>query len=247
MRTALLVILGLALALSVSAAWALDHDDENVADGLIPDTPGWDPDGAGPRPPLPGGASDNFVQLWGGGWSSGVYDDDGRPDPWINIMGDGSIERMDVTCDIELYCYEWLSANNVYFHLKGDDYSPRSAVIKGLVKSNNGEWVGVEVDPDKNLLQLKGTTDGFGRDLTEAPGYAPIPVDWQLSEDGVTWRPPDSVGWGTSNTVYAYWWLLAKGDPCDHEFWFKVTISPKYHQPDGQYVYDPAVVVEPVL
>jgi len=247
MRTLAFVLLAAVLALGATAAFAWDDDDTAVRNGLIPEASGWDPPGG--AGPLPGGASDNFVYLWGGGWWDGVYDDDGRPNPWFNTGGDPTIENITVTCDIELYCYEELSANNIYFHLKGDNYDPRSAVITGLIKSNNGQWIGIDLgSPSKNAFQLIGTLDGFGRDVKLAPGYAPIPVTWELSEDGgVTWRPADAVSWGTSNTVYAMWWLLANGTPCDHPFQFRVTIDPEYHQPDGQYVMDPVLVLDPVL
>ena len=247
MRTALLMVVALALVLSAGAAFAYDDDSPIVQNGLIPEAAGWDPPGSAGS--LPGGASDNFTYLWGGGWWDAIYDDDGGPNPWFNIGGTPGIENINVTCDIELYCYESLSANNVYFHLKGDNYDPRSAVIDGLIKSNNGEWVGIDLgDPNKNAFQLVGTTNGFGNSVVASPGYEPIPVVWELSEDGgATWRVADAVAWGTSNTVYAMWWLLANGEPCDHAFKFRITIDPKYHQPDGQYVMDPALVVDPVL
>jgi hypothetical protein len=226
----LVAIFALALLLGAGAAWA----DLAIDDGLIPDLP---------HP----GASDTFVRLTGGGAWDGVYDYDG-PNPWINIGGDPGTEDMTVTCDIELYCWEWLSANNVYFHLKGDNYAVQPAVIDGLLKSNNGEYVGIEIPQGKTLLQLVGDKDGWGRDVTKAPGYAPIPVTWELSEDaGATWRQADTIGMGANNTVYAMWWLLAQGQPCDHAFKFRITITPKYHQPDGHYKLDPRVVLDPVI
>ncbi len=233
MRKVMLLALVAAFALSAAAAFA----NPAINDGLIPEI----------NPGHLGGASDNFVELSGGGWWDGVYDYDG-PNPWINIGGSLATEDMNVTCDVELYCYESLSANNVYFHFKGDSYAPMSAVIDGLIKSNNGESVGVELPIGKTLLQLVGTTDGWGRDVTAAPGYDPIPVTWELSEDGgANWRTADDTGMGANETVYAMWWLLAAGDPCDHAFKYRITVSPKYHQPDGHYVLDPRVVVDPVL
>jgi len=229
----LVAIFALALVLSAGAAWA----NPAVDDGLIPDLP---------HP----GASDTFVTLSGGGAWDGVYDYDAGPGvghPWINIGGDPTSENITVTCDIELYAYEWMSANTVYFHLKGDTYAPMSAIIAGLMKSNNGENVGIELPVGKTLMKLVGAKDGFGRDVAASPGYHAIDVAWELSENGTTWRTADTTGMGTNNTVYAMWWLLANGQPCDHPFWFRITISPEYHQVDGHYTMDPTLVVDPVI
>jgi len=227
-----ILIAGILALLLLSAGAVLANPA--IRDGLIPELP------------VPG-ASQTFVLLSGGGWWDGIYDYDGL-DPWINEGGVGSTD-INVTCDVELYCYESLNASNVYFHYKGDVYAAQSAVIDGLLKSNNGQWVGIDLgSPNKSVFQLVGTTDGWGRDVTKAPGYAPINVLWELSEDaGQTWRVADRVSWGTSNTVYAMWWLLAQGLPCDHPFKFRITVTPMYHQVDGHYVMDPAVVVDPVV
>jgi len=237
----------LALVLSAGTAWAFDSDQAGIADGLIPDASGWSPPGG--TPALIGGASDTFVQTWGGGSWSGIYDDDAYA--WVNILGDPDAETVNVLCDIEMYVSESLDANVAYFHLKGDTYDPMSAVFTGLLKSNNGQYLGIEIPANKDITELVGTTDGLGRDVTLAQGYAPIDVLWEmrwsLNDGGWSAFTTGTDGYGNNGQVHAIWWLIDGGKPSNHNFEIRCTISPKYHQPDGQYVLDPNLVVAPEI
>ena len=230
------------LLMAMSVAYA----DKTAEDGLIPE---WN----GANLPYPeGGASETFTHTEGGySWWYGIYDYDlnlaGKA--WVNEKGTGGTAGdIDVKCDIELYCYDEIWNPKIYFHI-ADENVPPPAVVHGSLRSNNGEWIGIEVPETKNLLDLVGTTDGFGRDISDQT----IGLLWELQEVAANgtvirdWRPADTVGEGASGTIYAMWWLIAYGEPCTHYYNFRCTIKPEVHQPDGHYVLDPVVTVKPAL
>ena len=216
------------------------------------------------RPPIrtpykPDRYRTNWISQHGSGTWSGVYMRDG----WLEESASGD-PNLDVECDIELHCSQTFSNNKIYFHI-GNLYTltqaDRTAYFDGTFTSNNGMYVGICFEGTgkgpADMLQdasgytgeiqnaMVGTVDVLGRDIS---GEA-FNIKMLLSEnDGTTWDRPAAYGTDASGTIVeTLWWLLAGGDEGTHNVKWSVELLPQAHQADGNYKFDPALVVAPIL
>jgi hypothetical protein len=219
------------------------------------------------RPPIrdpfkPDRYRTNWIEQQGGGTWSGVYMKNG----WLEESSSGD-PNLEVECDIELHCSQTISNNKIYFHI-GNIYTalqnPQTdltATFDGTFSSNNGMYVGICFEGTgkgpADMLQdtggytgeikdaMVGTADVLGRDITGEAFNAKI----LLSEDGgSTWNRPFDYGTDASGTIVeTLWWLIAGGGEGTYDVKWKVEILPEAHQADGNYRFDPAIVVAPIL
>ncbi len=202
----------------------------------------------------------NWILQSGGGTWSGVY----RKDGWLEEFASGD-PNLDISCEIELHCSQTFVNNIVYFHV-GNLYNltqaQRTAYIDGTFSSNNGMYAGIcfegtgktptdmLTDESGNytgeiLNAMVGTVDVLGRDISSESFNIKI----LMSEDsGTTWQTPDVYGADSTGTIVeTLWWLIADGGEGTYNLKWSVEILPDMHQADGNYRFDPVLVVAPLL
>lgn len=211
--------------------------------------------------------SSNFVVQVGSATWAGIYRvaSGGNEADYIDLGPDGRSDVMsiEIWCDIEMYLVKTIANNKIYFHIGVPDGTEKVAYVQASFRGNNGFYVGLEQPHDgcDNISQLVGALDSRGQDVTQAPGYQPIPVTYTLADtvhngtptgwtygthDG-TYRLPDSVGQGTGPSDLGLWWGIDDGAPGLHNFEWKVSITPPVDQVDGHYKLDPVVAARPML
>jgi hypothetical protein len=241
MRTALLMVVALALVLSASAVWAVVLTDDGLAGPTA---------GTSPNPdyvPQVGGNTvlNDWVEYAGGYTSTGVYDGDDYK--WLLQSGSGG--TIDVKALIEMWCTESLDATQVVFHQAGPGYS-QSAYVGGSIQSNNGQYWGVSKGTWGQGDQNKADYLQFTKDVlrrTTTPNTPTLPISWALSDDGGSTYNAGSWDGGNNATNWGYWWLLSSGATGNIPFTLRITIDPSTYQDDGIYDLDPNIVVQPAL
>jgi len=241
MRTALLMVVALALVLSASAVWAVGGTDDGLAGPTAGTSPNPDyvPTGGGNT------ALNDWVESAGGYTFTGVYDGDDYK--WL--LQDGSGGTIDVKALIEMWCTESLDATQVVFHQAGPGHT-QSVDIGGSIQSNNGQYWGVSKGTwgqgDKSKADyLQFTKDVLRRVTT--PNTPTLPISWALSDDGGSNFNAGSWDGGNNATDWGYWWLLKGGATGNIPFILRVTINPSTYQDDGIYDLDPNIIVQPAL
>jgi hypothetical protein len=258
-----------ALALSAGAAYATVGQPDGYINGMTGGTGYFAEDHS------PNGCCDNFVEK-SNPMSSGLVIFDYDDNTWV-VCGETFWEEqtdISVVLDIEMYCRETLEATDIYFHVgDGEAVTQMSTTVNGSISTNNGQYLGLTkvgwtstdgptaLGGSGRCEQLAFVTDGFGRDKawfeTNQPQNTPndIPLTIEFSDDGgTTWRkiygttagPNDGWSDGTGG-LWGYWWLVANGEPCTHDYQFRFTADLVEHEHDGRYELDPLFVVEPYL
>ena len=245
-----------------------------VAGAQDPDGTLWDQEGTGndgystidasPYSGPTGTASDswtNWQYQYGGGTWSGVY----RKDGWLEESSSGD-PNLDIEADIEMYYSEEYTKNKIYFHI-GNIYTALQSpgtdlttTFSGKFSSNNGMYIGISFDgtgkTPEDMLQdaggytgevqdaMVGTIDVLGRDISSEAFNAKFLLQW----DGSGWQTPVSYGTGASGTILnTLWWLVNNGAKGSYDIDWQVELLPEEHQADGNYKFDPSLVVAPVL
>lgn len=215
------------------------------------------------RPPIrepfkPDRYRTNWIEQYGEFTWSAVY----RQDGWLEEST--SDRDIDIECDIELHCSQTFSNNKIYFHL-GNLYNLTkadcTAYIDGTFTANNGMYAGICFEgtgkTPADMLRdasgytgeiqnaMVGTTDVLGRDIS---GEA-FNIKILMSDDaGTTWNRPFAYGADASGTIVeTLWWLIADGGEGTYNLKWSVEILPQADQADGNYNFDPAIVMAPVL
>jgi len=208
-----------------------------------------------------GGTSFNNWKYQYGSYSFfGIYE---GSDGWNTVSESGDCELL-IEADIEMYCYEEIRNHKIYFHIgdlstaTADDLT---AHIDGHIETNNGQYVGLMIGPDKTLEEVDGTYTGriidamvgtrdTWRDMPEKDkDEGKFDVVITLNDfSGSGWRGPDNYGEGAHATIHdTLWWLIRDGNPGSFDYQWKVRLDPDTYQADGNYHFDPTVVVAPVL
>ena len=191
----------------------------------------------------------------------GIY---GGKDGWETGSEDGNCELL-IEADIEMFCYETISNHKIYFHL-GDLSTATTehltAYIDGHLTSNNGQYMGLMIGEGKNVEgdgsggytgriidAMVGTRDTW-RNMPEA-GTDEGKFDVVIKLDdgsGTGWRGPDNYGEGAHGTILnTLWWLIRGGKPGSWDYQWRVRLDPDEWQADGNYNFDPTLVVAPIL
>ena len=204
--------------------------------------------------------SDNWTnwkwQAGGGSWS-GVYAADAG---WLTASESGNMD-LKVEADVEMYCTQTISNNEIYFHL-GNIYSATStdktAFVAGSLSSNNGQYIGISFD-GQNKAEASFQKDGSGNYTGVILGGMHSANDtWRVQDNdmdlqillnaGNGWEAPVNYGDGAHNTITdTLWWLVNNGDPGWSTYQWQVRLLPAPNQADGDYYLDPTVVAAPVL
>jgi hypothetical protein len=225
MRTALLLVVALALVLSVSAVWAdpsagWGYDDTNSSSATGAYT-----------------ATGYIYRYPGYTWEMGVDDP---------VNGGGFA----VTADIEMWMSMNFAATEIYFHI-GEDPGPSPEFnrdVNGWLSSNNGQYLFVTKEdqqpPQATITQLDFQHNIFGG--STPANCPPIPVEWWLSDSGAMRQGTYSTG-GNNNQLWGVTWLIDNGTAGYHPFTIRCKIKPDRYQPDGYYEMDPVLVVSPEL
>ena len=217
------------------------------------------------RPPIrtpfkPERIRGNWKEQWGGWTWSAVY----RKDGWLEESKTGD-NHLDVECDIELSCAASFSNNNVQFHIGNvSNLAPaeRTAYVDGTITSNNGMYVGLSfAGTDKTATDV--VTDASGNytgeirnamvNATDGPGRESSGDEFNVklllsSDGGGTWTRPVKYGPGASGTsANTLWWSVGEGAAGTHDVKWSIELLPGSEQADGNYKFDPAVVMAPVL
>jgi len=201
-------------------------------------------------------SSTNWKYQYGSGWWSGIYGDSGWDE---EEDGDGDM-ILDIEADIELYMYETISNNKIYFHLGNvidATDADKTAYVDGTLSYNNGMWLGISFDGTNkdlsNMEQDGGVFTGKIIDAMQSDNDAWRVQDNQMDIEimlswGDGWRVPDSYGDGAHSTIHdTLWWLVDDGNPGFYNYQCRVKILPEGYHPDGDYYLDPAIVAVPVL
>jgi len=210
----------------------------------------------------------NWKYQYGGGTWKAIYGSSG----WLHEVSTGD-SKIDIECDIEMYYQETFEDNKIYFHL-GDPYnaSPedKTAIVTGTFTANNGMYIGtsfentskVEADMLTDIDGLTGeiqdamvgTVDVMGRQMyidknDPLQGYHSFNIKMSMRWDAdPTWHRPVNFGTGASGTIVeTLWWLVADGGAGTHTLQWKIELLPGPDQADGNYRFDPAIVVAPIL
>jgi len=237
MRTALLLVVALALVLSASAVWA--------ASGINRGTQSW---------------LTTYSEANGGpGTWSGIYNGVGDGKGWYNQIVTGNQANLTVAADVELFCSQTWENTGVYFH-KADATNPPPVVLPGTMTSNHGEWIGLVADAPvgAGIFNLERKYDYRLNLVTK--GDFNIPLVWEMRDSvGSGWSPwkaPEAIDTaGADGTIpTAVWWLLGNNTPGSsggqagaYQYEFQCTAQMSQLQQDGRYELDPAVVVSPEL
>jgi len=256
-------ILGVAAVVALACGQVLAAD----ALGTLYDQEGTGADGyatinaAGQGPA--NASTTNWKYQYGSGSYSGVYKASG----WLDITSVGDSE-LDIECDIEMYYEEAFQNNKIYFHV-GNPYTAtpeeKTAYVTGQFRSNNGMYIGISFDKtsktEADMLKdggnytgevkdaMVGTTDVLGRDISNQAFNAKFTLRWRKDAGGWSlYEAPVSFGTGASGTVLnALWWLVNAGAKGSYDVEYKVEMLPAVEQADGNYMFDPAIVVAPIL
>ena len=234
MRTALLIVVALALVVSASAA---------MAEGLNTGTGSW---------------TSTYSEANGGAGSwNGIYD---TTHGWGYQTSSGNTANLTVAADVELFCSQTWANTGVYFH-KADATNPPPVLLPGTLTSNHGEWIGLVADAPvgAGIFNLQRKYN-YRLDLVAVKGDFNIPLVWEM-RDSVNlgwspWKAPESIDTaGADGTIpTAVWWQLGNNTPGSsagqagaYQYEFQCTAQMSALQQDGRYELDPAVVVSPEL
>ena len=263
---ALLAIAGFVCgtALAQDESGTLWDQETTASDGYAPINP--KADGyAGPTGDTAADSITNWIYQYGSGSYTGIYRKDGWQD--ITDVGDSTI---DIECDIEMYYAESFEDNKMYFHVGNigtavaNKETDLTAIVTGSFNSNNGMYIGISFDgtskTPEDMVQVEGAytgevtdamvlvSDVLGRTPPDPIDAAAFPVKFSLQWDGSGWQAPVSYGTGASGTILnTLWWLVNDGAKGNYNVQWKVELLPEADQDDGNYSFDPAVVVAPVL
>jgi hypothetical protein len=221
MRTALLIVVALALSLSVASAdptagWGKDNTNFSSATGAYTAT--------------------NFVYDWS------TY-------TWM-LGAETGVEGFAVTADIEMWLNMNFDATSIYFHIGQDPgASPTfSQDVTGSLSSNNGQHLFVSKPPDFLVTEAEITKLIFKNDIGHRDGQtaSDIPVTWLL-DDGSGFVAGTYSDAGNNGLLSGVQWLLNGGTVGLHDFTIRCTITPEQYQPDGFYEMDPVLVASPAI
>jgi hypothetical protein len=223
MRTALLIVVALALVLSVSAAWA-------------DPTAGWGKDNTNWSSATGAYTASQYVYEWDTySWQEG---------------SDAGTEGFAVTADIEMWLDMAFSATSIYFHI-GHDPGPSPTFhrdVTGWLASNNGQHLFVSKPPEFLPEESEITKLVFMNDIGHREGQTAddIDVNWLLDDGGgfVAGTYSDA---GNNGQLSGVQWKLNDGAVGYHTFTIRCEITPDRYQPDGFYEMDPVLVASPVL
>ena len=248
MRTALLIVVALALVLSAGAAYASTPQEDGLA--------GWPSEGNAPG--LIGDYQTNWTQVGGNqSWHGWWDNDDGR---WVPTTGAGGDDGLMVTAYVELYASQTQMTEAV-FHWGALPFPPQSAVLAGTIVQNHPCWVGirkdgwVEADKTTKGSNLYFQEDAMGGTTAKPdPGFDggtlgdntdPIPVTFEVNVDGGSYFAMDWTG-GVGSANWG-WYTPGRMAVGTHNYNFKITATPDQYQPDGVYELDPQIIVVPDL
>ncbi len=213
-------------------------------------------DGTGPGEQ--GTPNETYVNVYGD-----PYDLAGAVYNYSDYTWDGGTESgsdlFSVMCDVEMWLNMHLDAHDIYYH-KADGTTSMSAVVGGWLESNNGQHLFVAVPTDQQgkgeefLKNLVFQQDGFGRDTASSGDASPIPMTWELRDDGAAgggygaWNPPLAYSTaGNAGQLHGYSFSLAGDQAGMIRFQIRNTITPAEYQADGEYRMDPIIAVAPAL
>lgn len=203
-------------------------------------------------------SSRNWKYQYGSYYFFGVYE---GADGWNTVSEEGDCDLL-IEADIEMYCYETISNHKIYFHLgnlKTATEDDLTAYIDGHFESNNGMYVGLMIGPGKEVETIDGAYTGriidamvgtrdTWREMPEKnEDEGKFDVIIKLN-DGSGWRGPEAYGEGAHGTIHdTLWWLIQNGQPGSWDYQWMVHLEPDTYQADGNYHFDPTIVVAPVL
>jgi len=210
----------------------------------------------------PGGTAANWTNWkyqYGSGWYRGVYAADTYG--WLDEGSDGNMD-LEIEADIEMYIYEAISGNKVYFHI-GNPYTAgdgdKTAYVYGSFSSNNGMYIGLTFDGTKTAANFEKVGSAFtgkilhamksDRDTWRTQNFD-FDIEMMLTDDGgTTWYPPVAYDVGSHGTIpMSLWWRPASFElPGAHNYAWRIKLLIDADQPDGDYHLDPAIVAVPEL
>jgi hypothetical protein len=196
----------------------------------------------------------NWKHQYGESLWSGIYSMD---EGWTCEEGDE--EKLDVECDIEMYCQTSMEDYLIYFHLANVTTatgSDKEAEIPGNVTGNHDYYIGLSFDGTGKVAEdfdtstgvitdaMQATEDAYGNPITET-----FNIKLLCKELGdASWSTPsDFNSAGSDGTQpHVLWWDFLKGrGPGSHDIKWQLTLLPDAYQADGEYSLEPAVVVAP--
>jgi len=256
MRRILTIALALTFCLAMSTATAASlYEQEGTDDDGVKLTSN-DADGPGGIvEDAKEGSITNWIwqtgsSTWTGVWGGG---DSGN---WYTISESEEDGNLAIEADIEMYCKTWADNYVIYFHI-GNIYDASAddlkATFTGGFQGNNGQYIGffmgekpVDFNTGRITGAMVGTVDGFGRDISEENFDLTIKCLWDTGPGSGVWTPPSTYGSGGGYTN-VLWWLIGEGQPGTYNITWLVRLHPDADQADGNYYFDPTMVIAPVL
>jgi hypothetical protein len=245
----------ISLLIILSVIGVVSADTLYEQEGTVDDGPSAiDASGQGP---VTNPNSTNWKYQYGGGTWSAVY---GGSDGWVEETSTGDM-TLDVEADVELYMYQEVSDNKIYFHLGNvinASLDDKTAYVNGSMYYNNGMYIGISFDgsnKDAANMEKDGSGNYTGRiiDALQSDNDSWRAQDNQMDLEialswGAGWRTPVAYGDGSHSTIHdTLWWLVDGGNPGAYNYQWRIRLLPDTYQPDGDYYWDPAVVATPVL
>jgi len=248
MRTALLIVVALALVLSAGAAYA-----------ATPQEDGWAGLGTGGfETGLIGNYQTNWTQVGGNQTWQGWWDaDDSR---WVPVDGGGD-DGLVVTAYVELYAGQ-TQKTEALFHWGKPPFAAMSAVLPGSIVSNHPCWVGIRKpdweqthQADASALTWDSSFPGWSSGIVTSPvvsgvsvlgdTIAAIPITFAMDVAGGGYYPMQWTG-GAGSANWG-WYSDGRLPVGTTAYNFKITATPNAYQADGKYTLDPQIIVVPDL
>jgi len=215
----------------------------------------------GVLPPNAAGQGDscgNWKYQYGNATWFGIYK---WGEGWICQQSTGDDNGILIEADIEMFCSNSIQNHKIYFHfgdISNATPADKTAYVQGTMTSNNGQWIGLYMpDKDDNSFEkdanneftgrikdaMVGRIDCGGRDISTEKFDVKITLSW-----GSGYQPPDSFGPGAHGSYTdVLWWKVNNGVPGSYNLMWKIELEPDILQADGNYEFDPTLVVAPVL